>query len=94
MLFRSSQNDDGVNYYTDNGAGHNIWSGQSFTTGSNPNGYLLQTMSWKIAGNGNSFGNWQPYDLFFYSISPDGTTATLVAKYQGYGGGVENDWFQ
>jgi hypothetical protein len=94
QLLNTSQNDDGVNYYTDNGAGHNIWSGQSFTTGSNPNGYLLQTMAWKSAGNGNSFGNWQPYDLFFYSISADGTTATLIAKYQAYGGGVENDWLQ
>ena len=94
QLLNTLQTDDGVNYYTDNGAGHNIWSGQSFTTGTNQNGYLLQTMSWKSAGNGNSFGNWQPYDLFFYSISADGATATLIAKYQGYGGGVEGDWFQ
>ncbi len=51
-------------------------------------------MAWKSAGNGNSFGNKQLYDIFFYSISADGTTATLIANYQGYGGGIENDWFQ
>lgn len=94
QLLNTAQDDDGVNYYTDNGAGHGLWSGQSFTTGSNANGYLLQTLAWKSAGNGSSFGNWQPYDLYFYSISADGTTATLIANYQGYGGGVENDWFQ
>jgi hypothetical protein len=94
QLLNTLQADDGVNYYTDNGAGHNIWSGQSFTTGTNQNGYLLKTLAWKSAGNGNSFGNWQPYDLFFYSISADGKTATLIANYQGYGGGIENDWFQ
>jgi hypothetical protein len=94
QLLNTAQNDDGVNYYTDNGAGHNIWSGQSFTTGTNMNGYLLQTMSWKSAGNGNSFGVWQPYDLFIYSLDAAGTNATLIAKYQGYGGGVEGDWFQ
>ncbi len=94
QLLNTNQQDDGVNYYTDNGAGHNIWSGQTFTTGTNPNGYLLQTMAWKSAGNGSSFGNWQPYNIYFYSISADGTTGTLIANYQGYGGGIENDWFQ
>jgi Concanavalin A-like lectin/glucanases superfamily/Immunoglobulin I-set domain len=94
QLLNTTQNDDGFNYYTDDGAGHANWTGQTFATGTNSNGYLLQTLAWKSAGNGNSFGNWQLYDLYFYSISTDGNTATLIASYQGYGGGVENDWFQ
>jgi len=94
QLLNTNQTDDGVNYYTDNGAGHNIWSGQTFTTGTNQNGYVLKTMAWKSAGNGSSFGNWQPYDIYFYSISASGTNATLIANYQGYGGGTESNWFQ
>ncbi|MGA2247207.1 MAG: LamG-like jellyroll fold domain-containing protein [Verrucomicrobiota bacterium] len=94
QLLNTQQNDDGFNYYTDDGAGHGNWCGQTFTTGTNANGYLLQTLAWKSAGNGNSFGVWQPYDLYFYSISADGTTATLIANYQGYGGGLQEDWFQ
>lgn len=94
QLLNTSQDDDGINYYTDNGAAYGNWCGQTFTTGANQNGYLLQTLAWKSAGNGNSFGLSQLYDLYFYSISPDGTLATVIASYQGYGGGTENDWLQ
>lgn len=94
QLLNASQSDDGINYYTDNGASYGNWCGQTFTTGSNPNGYLLKSFTWKSAGNGNSFGTTQLYDLYFYSVSPDGSRATLIASYQGNGGGTENDWFE
>ncbi|HWD93324.1 MAG TPA: hypothetical protein VG938_13360 [Verrucomicrobiae bacterium] len=94
QLLNTSQNDDGINYYTDNGASYGRWSGQTFTTGTNPTGYLLRSLAWKSAGNGNSFGNIQLYDLYLYSISPDGSSAALIASYQASGGGTENDWLQ
>ncbi len=92
QLLNTQQNDDGFNYYTDNGANHNEWNGQTFTTGNNTSGYLLNSIVWKSAGNGNSFPVFQLYDLYIYSISPDGTTATTIASYQAYGGGTELDW--
>ncbi len=94
QLLNTSQVDDGFNYYTDNGANNNAWNGQTFTTGSNPGGYVLNTLAWKSAGNGNSFSTIQLYDLYIYSLSAGGSTAAVVASYQGYGGGIENDWFQ
>ena len=94
QLLNTAQSDGVFNYYTDNGASYGNWCGQTFTTGTNQNGYLLQTLAWKSAGNGNSFGSSQLYDLYFYSISADGSRAALIANYQGNGGGVENDWFQ
>ena len=94
QLLNTSQQDDTFNYYTDNGVTHNEWSGQTFTTGTNATGYVLNTLAWKSAGNGKSFPTIQLYDLYIYSLSADGVTATLVASYQGNGGGTENDWFQ
>jgi hypothetical protein len=95
QLLNTAQSDDGINYYTDDGASHGNWCGQTFTTGTNSNGYLLQTLAWKSAGNGSSFGTYQPYDLYFYAINgTGGTNATLIANYQCYGGGAQNDWFE
>lgn len=94
QLLNTSQDDDGINYYTDNGASYGNWCGQTFTTGNNPNGFLLKSFNWKSAGNGNNFGATQLYDLRLYSISPDGSEATLITSYQGDGGGTEGDWFK
>ncbi len=94
QLLNTNQNDEGLNYYTDNGANHNEWNGQTFTTGDSASGYVLDSLAWKSAGNGNSFGDFQLYDLYIYSLSSDGTTATPIASYQAYGGGVEEDWFK
>lgn len=94
QLLNTAQSDDGFNYYTDDGAAYGHWCGQTFATGTNQHGYILQTLAWKSAGNGNNFGSSQLYDLFFYSISADGSTATVIANCQGYGGGTEGDWFQ
>jgi hypothetical protein len=87
----SVSNPDGFNYYTDNGASHNTWCGQTFTTGGDPNGYVMTSLAWKSNGNGSGFGANQAYDLRIYSIS-DGT-ATLIAAYTCNGGGTELDWF-
>lgn len=94
QLSNTSQFDDGFNYYTDCGASYGHWSGQTFTTGTNQNGYVLQSLAWKSAGNGNNFNSSNLYDLYIYSISDDGSLATVIASCQGYGSGNEGDWFQ
>jgi len=95
QLVNTLQNDDGFNYYTDDGAGHGAWAGQSFTTGTNASGYVLNSLAWKSAGNGSSFGVEQLYDLYIFALSGTGlTNATQVAAYQCYGGGVQQDWLE
>jgi hypothetical protein len=94
QLSHIAQNDDGFNYYTDDGAGHSAWAGQTFTTGTNTSGYVMTSLSWLSDGNGSGFPNIQLYDLYVFSISDGGTNATQIASYQAYGGGTEFDWFQ
>jgi hypothetical protein len=95
QLLNTQQNDDGFNYYTDNGANNNEWNGQTFTTGANAGGYLMNSLAWKSAGNGNSFPVIQLYDLYIYSLSGTGlTNATRIASYQAYGGGTQLDWIE
>lgn len=93
-MLNTDQNNDYLNYYTDNGANHNEWCGQTFATGTNATGYVLNTVAWKSAGNGSDFGNVQLYDLYIYSLSDNGNTATLTASYQASAGGNQGDWFQ
>jgi hypothetical protein len=94
QLLNTSQNDDGINYYTDNGASYGAWCGQTFATGTNLSGYVMNSLAIKAAGNGNGFSNIQLYDLRVYILSAGGTIASLVASYTAYGGGTENDWFK
>ena len=73
---------DGLNYYTDNQTGHSTGEpGQTFTTGTNPGGYMLTSVTLRTGGiGGNSgIGTAQPYYLHVYSIS--GSTATLLQTY-------------
>jgi hypothetical protein len=94
QLLNTDQDDDGFNYYTDDGAGHGAWAGQTFTTGTNVSGYVMNSLAWLSAGNGNSFPTIQLYDLYIYSLSANGTTASQIASYQAYGGGAQDDWFK
>jgi hypothetical protein len=73
---------DGLNYYTDNQSDHNAGEpGQTFTTGTNPGGYMLTSVALRTGGLGSSSGTStaQPYYLHVYSVS--GSTATLVQTY-------------
>ncbi|MGC3956972.1 MAG: hypothetical protein QM813_03090 [Verrucomicrobiota bacterium] len=85
-------NPDGLNYYFDNGTP----PGQTFTTGSNPNGYVLNSLY--VATAGNSGGSLpvagQAYVLRIYSVS--GSAATLLVTYQSQNGFLftETDWLQ
>ena len=95
QLLNTAQQNDYLNYFTDNGANHNLWCGQTFTTGTNATGYMLNTLAWKSAGGGNAaFANVQLYDLYIYSVSADGTKATPIASYHASVGGTQYDWFQ
>ena len=67
----------GLNYYSDNAA--TVACGQTFTTGSNPDGYLLSSLylQWGSIEGAHVAAN--PYTLTIYSMS--GTTATLLQTY-------------
>ena len=87
---------DGLNYYIDNSSP----PGQTFTTGSNTAGYILNSVALltDAVNQGGGVGNIQPsgYTLYIYSIS--GTTATLLASYPSMGAGTftytVGDWLQ
>lgn len=57
----------GLNYYINNGQP----PGDTFTTGSNPNGYVLNTAAVQL-GTDDAYSSWpaggQPYQLFIYSV--------------------------
>lgn len=69
------QDSGGLNYYYDNSTP----PGDTFTTGSNPKGYLMSSVAVDFqGGTHNGTTSSEAFDLFIYSISADGTTATLL----------------
>ena len=70
-------NPSGLNYYSDDDA--TGVPGQTFTTGSNPDGYLLSSLYilWGSINGGHAAAN--PYTLTIYSVS--GSAATVVETY-------------
>ena len=85
---------DGLNYYTDNGANHGFWAGQTFTTGTNSAGYNIASVSIKTAGvdDGGGYASPQIFHLYLYSMS--GGTATLLAHFTNFSSHVDGDWVQ
>jgi hypothetical protein len=85
---------DSVNYYTDNGANNNAWAGQTFTTGTNSQGYYLNTVSLQTGGGTSSATtNLQPYHLYIYQV--DGNFAATIAHLtNGSFGFIYGDWLQ
>ena len=72
----AAQKPDGLNYYFDNSSP----PGQTFTTGSNPQGYVLTTLSILTAGGGGSLpAGGQAYVLYLYTVS--GSTATPLTSF-------------
>ena len=97
LLLKSSGTYDGpdsLNYYTDNGANHGFWPGQTFTTGPNAAGYSLVSISIKSGGvnDGGGYGNPQLFHLYFYSVS--GAAATLLAHFTNYSSFADGHWLQ
>lgn len=76
-------------YYVD----HDPAPGQTFTTGSNPNGYVLNSLSLYDADNtGGGFGN-ESFTLAIYSVA--GSTATLMTSYTSQSIALTDfTWFQ
>ena len=70
----------GLNYYTDWGWNANKYCGQTFTTGTNALGYTMNSLAIKLNDGGQGGqASGTTYDLFIYQISPDGSTATVIA---------------
>jgi hypothetical protein len=81
--FTGSGSGNGLNYYTDNGSSHGgVYTGQTFTTGTNSQGYYIDSVSVQTGGTGGSAGTTtaQEYHLFIYSMQNQ-TNATLLAHY-------------
>jgi hypothetical protein len=72
----------GLNYYIDN----SVPPGETFTTGSNPNGYVLTSAALQL-GTDDAYAGWpaagQPYFLNIYNVYNDesGQYAQLLEKY-------------
>jgi autotransporter-associated beta strand protein len=87
----NTQSPGGLNYYWQD---NTPAPGQSFTTGSNPNGYFLPAMYYKIQGAASG----GTYTLRIYSLdSANSNNATLLTTYQAtYSGAttVSGDWMK
>jgi hypothetical protein len=79
---------DGLNYYFDNGNP----PGQTFTTGGNPNGYVLNAIYIQTAGDGNLPADGQAYTLSLYAVA--GGTATFLYSFTSQSAFTftETDW--
>lgn len=85
---------DDLNYYTDNGPNNDNWAGQTFTTGTNTQGYYFTTLAILTGGGGSSgVSTAQTYELFIYKVEDD--SALLMAHYTNAGFSfVDGDWLQ
>jgi hypothetical protein len=83
---------DGLNYYINN----DPVCGQTFTTGNSPDGYQLNSLSIRTAGNGGGgiATTHQSWKLWIYHVS--GSNATMIAAYTSQSDFVfaEGDWLQ
>ncbi|MFZ0826184.1 MAG: hypothetical protein WAO02_02055 [Verrucomicrobiia bacterium] len=71
---------DGLNYYLDNSSP----PGQTFTTGTSPLGYILNSVALLLAGDSGALPNptnGQTYDLRIYTVNTNTSVATLYAVY-------------
>ncbi|MGC9942691.1 MAG: hypothetical protein ABSE48_12715 [Verrucomicrobiota bacterium] len=70
---------DTLNYY-DNNPSH---AGQTFTTGTNSEGYILDSVQIQTDPNSNEsgIGTAQPYYLYIYSVNTNTSKATLIQAY-------------
>jgi hypothetical protein len=85
---------DNLNYYIDNGANNGTYAGQTFTTGSDPHGYHLVSLSIKSAGidHGGGYNTSQLFHLFIYSVS-DGNS-TVIKSYTATAVFTDGDWLR
>ena len=84
---------DGLNYY-DNNSSH---SGQTFTTGTNAQGYLLTSVQLQTDPFSNQGGSGapQPFYLYIYSINTNSGLAQIIQSYtNGSFQFTKGDWLQ
>ncbi len=83
---------DGLNYTTDNGPLNNLWAGQTFTTGNNCAGYVLNAIAIYTAGinNGGGYSTSQAHDLYLFAYS--GFIYNPVAYFQAVGSFTDGNW--
>jgi len=103
LLNSTVNNPGGLNYY-DNNANNTGTTppGQTFTTGSNPVGYVLNSVALKTSGNGSTSsggntpaGNATTFALYIYAVTNAAAgNATLLASYTATAAFTENDWLQ
>lgn len=84
---------DGLNYYDNN----SDCPGQTFTTGTNSQGYTLTSLAMQTGGNGTSslITTAQPYYLYIYSVNGS-NNATLIQEYTNasFSFSTFGDWLQ
>jgi len=80
QLVSGGNNASGLNYYTDNSTP----VGETFTTGTNSQGYILNSLSVLFAGGNNGSLANQNYTLSIYQISAHGGTAFPLAVITNY----------
>ena len=85
---------DGLNYYDDNGANHDGWAGQTFTTGTNSEGYYFTSLAFQTGGGTSSgVATLQGYNLYLFLI--DGNIAIPMAQYTNASFSfADGDWLQ
>jgi uncharacterized repeat protein (TIGR03806 family) len=90
----SSNDPAGLNYFDNNGSP----PGQTFTTGSSPGGYILNSVALKTSGNGStstSPGSSTTYALYIYTVTNvSAGNATLITTYTATATFTQNDWLQ
>jgi hypothetical protein len=85
---------DGLNYYDDNGANHDGWAGQTFTTGTNSQGYYFTALAIKTGGGtSGSTTTLQGYELYLFLMN--GNSAAPMAQYTNVSFSfADGDWLQ
>jgi hypothetical protein len=85
---------DGLNYYDDNGANRDGWAGQTFTTGTNSQGYYFTALAIKTGGGtSGSTTTLQGYELYLFLMN--GNSAAPMAQYTNASFSfADGDWLQ
>ena len=91
-VYGSAGSGDGLNYY-DNNPAH---SGQTFTTGTNAQGYILTSVQLQSDPFSNQGGSEapQPFYLYIYSINTNGVAQIIQAYTNATGQVTAGDWIE
>jgi hypothetical protein len=86
---------DGLNYFTDNQAEHDRGEpGQTFTTGSNPLGYVMTRLAISTGTTSGNMGSSEHYYLHIAQLNGDGTVTPLVTNVSQAFTYTAGDWLE